>query len=90
MIKEIYDEKLKIDNVDCLEDNFNNNLPQGTQVTNNHDKSFLIHTTESISEASQYSYFNDSVKPLFNNTNIPLQFLYNILSLGNNSYLLKF
>ena len=39
MIKEIYDEKLKIKNVDNLEEELSNNLPNGTQITNNHDKS---------------------------------------------------
>ena len=49
MIKEIYDEKLKIKNVDNLEEEHSSNLPNGTQITNNHDKSFLVKTTENIS-----------------------------------------
>ena len=91
MIKEIYEEKIKITNVDYLEEGLINNLPDGTQVTNNHDKSFLVKTTSNISNGlfSEYSYFNKSIKP-FMNTNIPVEYLYNILSLGNNSYLLKF
>ena len=91
MIKEIYAEKLKIKNIDSLEDSLNKNLPNGTQIINNHDKSFLIKTTENISNGlfSEYTYFNNSIKS-FINTSIPLEYLYNILSLGNNLYLLKF
>lgn len=90
MIKEIYDEKLKIESTDLVT-NLNNNLPQGTEITNNNDKSFLIKTTENISNGlfSEYTYFNNSIKS-FINTSIPLEYLYNILSLGNNLYLLKF
>ena len=91
MIKEIYDEKLKIESTDNLQESLSNNLPQGTEITNNNDKSFLIKTTENISNGlfSEYTYFNNSIKS-FINTSIPLEYLYNILSLGNNLYLLKF
>ena len=91
MIKEIYDEKLKIESADYLQEKLSNNLPQGTEITNNNDKSFLIKTTENISNGlfSEYTYFNNSIKS-FINTSIPLEYLYNILSLGNNLYLLKF
>ena len=91
MIKEIYDEKLKIESADYLQESLSNNLPQGTEITNNNDKSFLIKTTENISNGlfSEYTYFNNSIKS-FINTSIPLEYLYNILSLGNNLYLLKF
>ena len=91
MIKEIYDEKLKIESTDNLQESLINNLPQGTEITNNNDKSFLIKTTENISNGlfSEYTYFNNSIKS-FINTSIPLEYLYNILSLGNNLYLLKF
>ena len=91
MIKEIYDEKLKIKNIDNLEEELSSNLPNGTQITNNHDKSFLVKTTENISNGlfSEYTYFNNCIKSIIN-TSIPLEYLYNILSLGNNSYLLKF
>ena len=91
MIKEIYDEKLKIESADNLQESLSNNLPQGTEITNNNDKSFLIKTTENISNGlfSEYTYFNNSIKS-FINTSIPLEYLYNILSLGNNLYLLKF
>ena len=91
MIKEIYDEKLKIKNVDNLEEELSSNLPNGTQIANNHDKSFLVKTTENISNGlfSEYTYFNNCIKSIIN-TSIPLEYLYNILSLGNNSYLLKF
>ena len=91
MIKEIYDEKLQIESVDYLQEKLSNNLPQGTEITNNNDKSFLIKTTENISNGlfSEYTYFNNSIKS-FINTSIPLEYLYNILSLGNNLYLLKF
>ena len=91
MIKEIYDEKLKIESTDYLQEKLSNNLPQGTEITNNNDKSFLIKTTENISNGlfSEYTYFNNSIKS-FINTSIPLEYLYNILSLGNNLYLLKF
>ena len=91
MIKEIYDEKLKIESADYLQEKLSNNLPQGTEITNNNDKSFLIKTTENISNGlfSKYTYFNNSIKS-FINTSIPLEYLYNILSLGNNLYLLKF
>ena len=62
-----------------------------SEITNNNDKSFLIKTTENISNGlfSEYTYFNNSIKS-FINTSIPLEYLYNILSLGNNLYLLKF
>lgn len=91
MIKEIYDEKLKIESTDNLQESLSNNLPKGTEITNNNDKSFLIKTTENISNGlfSEYTYFNNSIKS-FINTSIPLEYLYNILSLGNNLYLLKF
>ena len=91
MIKEIYDEKLKIESTDNLQEKLSYNLPQGTEITNNNDKSFLIKTTENISNGlfSEYTYFNNSIKS-FINTSIPLEYLYNILSLGNNLYLLKF
>ena len=91
MIKEIYDEKLKIESADYLQEKLSNNLPQGTEITNNNDKSFLIKTTENISNGlfSEYTYFNNFIKS-FINTSIPLEYLYNILSLGNNLYLLKF
>ena len=91
MIKEIYDEKLKIESADYLQEKLSNNLPQGTEITNNNDKSFLIKTTENISNGlfSEYTYFNKSIKS-FINTSIPVEYLYNILSLGNNLYLLKF
>ena len=76
---------------DYLQEKLSNNLPQGTEITNNNDKSFLIKTTENISNGlfSEYTYFNNSIKS-FINTSIPLEYLYNILSLGNNLYLLKF
>ena len=91
MIKEIYDEKLKIESADYLQEKLSNNLPQGTEITNNNDKSFLIKTTENISNGlfSEYTYSNNSIKSFFI-TSIPLEYLYNILSLGNNLYLLKF
>lgn len=90
MIKEIYDEKLKIESTDLVT-NLNNNLPQGAQIINNKDESFLIKTTNNISNGlfSEYTYFNDSIKA-FVKTSTPLEYLYNILSLGNNLYLLKF
>lgn len=90
MIKEIYDEKLKIESTDLVT-NLNNNLPQGAQIINSKNESFLIKTTSNISNGlfSEYTYFNDSIKA-FIKTSTPLEYLYNILSLGNNLYLLKF
>ena len=38
MIKEIYAEKLKIKNIDSLEDGLNKNHPDRTQIINNHNK----------------------------------------------------
>ena len=66
MIKEIYDEKLKIESTDNLQESLSNNLPKGTEITNNNDKSFLIKTTENISNGlfSEYTYFNNSIKSL--------------------------
>lgn len=92
MIKEIYKTKLSIDNADILEERFISNLPGGTIIVNNHNKSFLITSSANISKDlfEDYNYFDDIVKPLFAPTDIPINLLYNILPLGNNSYLLQF
>ena len=42
-----------------------------------------------LKTSNPYTYFNNSIRS-FINTKVPLEYLYNILSLGNNSYLLKF
>lgn len=91
MIKEIYEEKLKLKNIDLLESNLKQNLPEDAIITNNHDRSFLVKTNNCSNAElfSQYNCFNDSVSQLFD-SDIPIELLYNILPLGSNSYLLKF
>ena len=91
-ISDIYDNMINTKSINLIEDTLKAKLPTGTVITNNNDGSYLIHTIENITKEmfSEYDYFNESVKSLYDDNFIPTELLYNILSLGNNFYLLQF
>ena len=72
-ISDIYDNMINIKSINVIEDTLKAKLPTGTVITNNNDGSYLIHTIENITKKmfSEYDYFNESVKSLYNDNFIP-------------------
>lgn len=91
-ISDVYKNMINTKSPDVIENILHKNLPNGTEIINNNDGTYLINTVENITKEmfSEYKYFDDAVRLLYEDTSIPLELLYNILSLGNNSYLLQF
>ena len=91
-ISDIYDDMINTKSINVIEDTLKAKLPTGTEIINNNDGTYLINTVENISKEmfSEYKYFENAIRLLYRDTSVPLELLYNILSLGNNSYLLQF
>ena len=91
-ICDVYKDMINIKSPDEIENILHENLPNGTEIINNNDGTYLINTVENISKEmfSEYKYFENAIRLLYRDASVPLELLYNILSLGNNSYLLQF
>ena len=90
-MREIYETKLRnINRIDEFEANLHNALPSGTEIVNNHNNSILVKTDQVDTSVpfAPYDFFN---KAIYNEQEAEHpELLYNILTLGNNTFLLQF